>query len=110
MTQQLDKNMHILIVDDQEPARLLTRFCLIELGFINLHEVADGLAAMKYVAEAHKADKPVQLILCDHEMPEVDGFAFFRTLKATEECADIPFVMVTSQVLGQKIVQFVLGV
>lgn len=133
-SEQLDKNMHVLIVDDQEPARMLARLCLLELGFKNIHEVADGLQAMEYVAHSYKTGNAVRLILCDHEMPEVDGFAFYRTLKASRECHDVPFVMVTSrsepelvaamaakgikhfivkpissQVLGQKLVQFLLG-
>src|SRR5262245_24431163 len=130
---ELDKNMHVLVVDDQEPSRLLSRFCLNELGFKRVHEAADGYKAMEYVAEAYKSGDPVTLILCDHEMPEVDGFSFYKTLKASKECRDVTFVMVTShsepelvsemklrgiqyfivkpinsKVLGQKLVQFLL--
>jgi CheY-like chemotaxis protein len=130
---ELDKNMHVLVVDDQEPSRLLSKFCLVELGFKRIGEASDGYKAMEYVAQAHKNGDPVRLILCDHEMPEVDGFSFYKTLRASKECKDVTFVMVTShsepelvadmknrgvqyfivkpinsKVLGQKLVQFLL--
>jgi CheY-like chemotaxis protein len=94
--QQLDKNMHILVVDDQEPSCVLARFCLMELGFKNIHETTDGRKAMEYLAKSYKDGNPVKLLLCDHEMPEVDGFALFRLLRATEQYNDAVFVMVTS--------------
>jgi two-component system chemotaxis response regulator CheY len=66
-----------------------------DLGFKNIHDVSDGHQAMEYVAQAYKSPNPVGLILCDHEMPEVDGFQFYRVLHESPECREIPFIMVT---------------
>jgi len=92
----MNPDLHVLVVDDQEPSRVLSKFALMELGFKNVHEATNGHEAMEYVAKAYQAGTPVERILSDHDMPEVDGFQFYRVLRETEICRDIPFMMVTS--------------
>lgn len=89
--------LHILIIDDQEAGRLLARYCLEELGFNDLHEATGGEEALKYLARTWKDGKPVQLILCDYNMPGVTGFQFFRVLQKTEEFKNVPLLVVSAQ-------------
>lgn len=92
-----DGNLHILIIDDQEPSRVLARFCLEELGYKNIHESDDGQHALEYVATTWKNGDPVKLILCDYNMPGVTGFQFFRVLHQREEFKKIPVLFVSAQ-------------
>lgn len=93
----LNTQAHVLIIDDMEASRMLARFCLEELGFTDIHEADDGKHALEYVAESWKNRHPVQLILCDHNMPGITGFQFFRVLHQTEEFKKIPILMVSAQ-------------
>jgi two-component system chemotaxis response regulator CheY len=97
LTKILSRNLHILVVDDQESSRTLARFCLEDLGFTNIKEVESAKKGMEYVAENWKKGSPVQLILLDHQMPEVTGLDFFKTLHQTEATRKVPILIVSSQ-------------
>ena len=68
----------ILIVDDEEMIRDLLREVL-EKADYEVTEAADGLEAL----EAHKS-QPADLIVTDIMMPEKDGFAMIKELKAVD--------------------------
>jgi two-component system chemotaxis response regulator CheY len=93
----LNLRLHILVIDDQEASRTLARFCLEELGFTDIHEAEDGRTALEHVAESWKKGHPVQLILCDYNMPGVTGFQFFRVLHQEPEFKKIPVLIVSAQ-------------
>lgn len=45
---------------------------------------------------------PPDLILSDLHMPEVDGYEFFRTIRADSELSHIPFVIISSTIWGKN--------
>jgi two-component system LytT family response regulator len=62
--------LRVLIVDDEEPARLALRQDLEALGGVRIvAECANGFEAVKAVSE-----HPVDLLLLDVQMPKLDGF------------------------------------
>lgn len=68
--------LRILVVEDEEPARLLLREYLAELpGVVLVGECANGFEAVKKVAEL----KP-DLMLLDVRMPKLDGFEVLELL------------------------------
>ncbi|GAB1576320.1 hypothetical protein BPNSA17_11530 [Bordetella petrii] len=69
-------DLPILVVDDQPSNRLLIQFQLRKLGY-KVVCAEDGLQALAVVAK-----QPFQLVICDCAMPEMDGFAFTRALRA----------------------------
>jgi signal transduction histidine kinase len=80
---------HILVVDDEEIQRVLTRDCLEEEGFV-VTEVADGDAALAAI----RCNKP-DAVLLDVVMPGRDGFDVCKEIRADPEISDIPIIMVT---------------
>ncbi|NKZ04205.1 ATP-binding response regulator [Actinomadura latina] len=76
---------HVLIVDDDEPARRILRG-LVDGAADRIGEAADGSAALAAVA----ADPP-DLILLDLRMPGMDGYEVLARLPAAT-----PVVLVTS--------------
>jgi signal transduction histidine kinase len=80
----------ILVVDDLPENRELLEAYLGAAGY-RVQSAADGRAALDLVAAA-----PPDLILLDVMMPGVDGYQVCRTLKAGEETAFIPVVMLTA--------------
>ncbi len=67
----------VLIVDDDEPiVKMLTKF-FTELGGYEIIAAADGLDAGVQVARFHP-----DLVLLDIEIPQMDGIAVCRKIKA----------------------------
>lgn len=80
----------ILVVDDQEPNRLLLREMLESHGCV-VSEIAEGDAAVTRARE----EMP-DLILLDVNMPGIGGLEVCRLLKAAPETAGIPVLLVTA--------------
>jgi chemotaxis protein histidine kinase CheA len=79
----------VLVVDDSAIVRDLLTELLSSVG-LEVRAVGDGAAALESLA----AD-PVDLIVCDVEMPVMDGFELLRRLRARAE--RVPVVMVTTR-------------
>jgi twitching motility two-component system response regulator PilH len=81
----------VLIVDDALVDRSNLERIISDAGHLTLL-AESGLQAI----ERAKRDKP-DLILMDVNMPEMDGFAATRKLKADEATKAIPIIFVTSK-------------
>jgi class 3 adenylate cyclase len=80
----------LLVVDDNRVNRLLLGRALEQLG----HAVAfaeNGRQALDTLRQ-----RPVDLILLDIEMPEMDGYRVLETLAADPRLRDLPVVMMSS--------------
>lgn len=81
----------ILVIDDSVIARRVILDTLETTGLFNEYYEAcnghDGLALLRHHA--------VDLVLCDLEMPGMDGFAFLDLLSALDELREIPVIMLT---------------
>lgn len=80
----------ILVVDDDPVMRLMLTAALERDG----HRVStadDGASALD-----HLRSEPVDVVLLDVVMPEMDGFAVLERVKADADLRHIPVVMVTS--------------
>ena len=76
MTHQGDQQLRVIIVDDEEPARLLLRELLEGLPGIRIvAECCNGFEAVKAVSE-HESD----ILLLDIQMPKLDGFEVVELL------------------------------
>ncbi len=84
------KEKRILVVEDVFSTRELEKTILETHGYL-VDAAVDGLDALDRMTGTH-----YDLIVCDIEMPRMDGFELCRTLKKKEEYTDIPFVMVTA--------------
>lgn len=67
--------LNILLVDDDNFVQMIIKDLLYDMGILNVDSVSDGLQAVAAVADNH-----YELILCDLNMPEMDGIEFFRHL------------------------------
>src|SRR5688572_25610401 len=80
----------VLIVEDN-PANLeLMRYLLEAFGYRPTH-ASNGREALEIMAR----DLP-DLVLCDVQMPEVDGYEVIRQAKASEIMRKIPVIAVTA--------------
>ena len=79
----------VLVVDDSPIVRDLLQELLSSVG-LEVRVAGDGAAAL-----ASLTDNPVDLIVCDVEMPVMDGFELLRRLR--ERAERVPVVMVTTR-------------
>lgn len=86
----------ILVVDDvPENVRLLE--AVLTAHAYDVVSATNGASAL----EAAKSEKP-DLILLDIVMPDIDGYTVCRRLRADDETAMLPVIMVTSSVGAEK--------
>jgi two-component system, chemotaxis family, chemotaxis protein CheY len=89
----------ILIVDDSLTARMVIRRCMEISGFQNacFHEASNGLEGLNVLKE-----NPVDLILTDLNMPEMNGRSFIRRLKVSPRLNSIPVIVISSIATGDE--------
>jgi two-component system LytT family response regulator len=79
--------LRVLIVDDEEPARMAVRAGLAQVGGAEVvGECTNGFEAVKAVSETHP-----DVVLLDVQMPRLDGFEVLELIGAA-----VPVVFVTA--------------
>ncbi|MBF0361534.1 MAG: response regulator [Oligoflexia bacterium] len=90
-------NMRFLIVDDMLTIRTLTKEMLHNIGYVNILDAENGISALDIMDSSYKAGKPIEFVISDWNMPQMDGLTFLKTLRASSTYKTIPFLMVTSE-------------
>jgi two-component system, chemotaxis family, chemotaxis protein CheY len=88
-----------LIVDDFSTMRRIVRNLLKEIGFTNAEEAEDGVVALSLL-KASKFD----FVVSDINMPNMDGFALLKSIRADDTLKGIPVLMVTAEAKKEDIV------
>jgi len=94
-----DKNMKFLVVDDFSTMRRIVRNLLKELGFTNVEEAEDGVAALQKLRSDSFA-----FVVSDWNMPNMDGLTLLQTIRADAALKHIPVLMVTAEAKKENIV------
>ncbi|MBI5561957.1 MAG: response regulator [Deltaproteobacteria bacterium] len=81
----------ILIVDDCDTTRKLLSYIVRERGY-KILAASNGLEALEVMAE-----NPVDLVVTDLNMPQMDGLEFSRSLRGQEVYRELPIIMVTTE-------------
>jgi two-component system, chemotaxis family, chemotaxis protein CheY len=97
-----DKTMQVLVVDDFSTMRRIIKNILRQLGFSNIHEADDGTTAWE-VLNKNKID----FVISDWNMPQMTGIDLLRKVRASDEFANMPFLMVTAEGLQENIIEAV---
>lgn len=81
----------VLIIDDSEAVReKIIKVLESRDLFSRFYQAEDGLEGFKKLLVS-----PVDIVLCDLEMPRMDGFKFLGMLKGRQEVADTPVIILT---------------
>jgi two-component system chemotaxis response regulator CheY len=92
--------MKILIVDDFPTMRRIVKNLLKQLGYENIEEAEDGIQAYSKLK-----NNGFEFIVCDWNMPNMDGFELLKRIKSDPELRDIPFLMVTAEAEKEKVIE-----
>ena len=97
--------MQILLIDDSSTMRRIQKNILIQhLGYEegNIFEAEDGMDAFRSLKNhQYKMD----LVLCDWNMPNMDGITFVRKMQTVDALKKIPIIMVTTEAEKERIVE-----
>jgi two-component system chemotaxis response regulator CheY len=80
----------ILAVDDSASVRQMVKFTLSEAGYAVI-EAVDGQDALT------KLGNPVNLVITDLNMPNLDGIGLVRKVRANPACKGLPIIMLTTE-------------
>lgn len=86
----------VLVIDDTEPIRRhVVDFLKSHNVFERYFEAGDGIGGLKVLIEDYSQ---IDLVLCDLEMPGIDGFKFLDIKHKTKpEFDEIPVIMLTAR-------------
>jgi two-component system chemotaxis response regulator CheY len=84
--------LKVLVVDDQNSVRQMTRMTLEEIGVRVIHEAENGKAAMDTASL-----QPLDLIISDFNMPEMDGLGLLRAVRGHPAVRKLPFILITGR-------------
>jgi two-component system chemotaxis response regulator CheY len=91
---------NILIVDDSSTMRKIVTRSLRQAGldFGDIFEAGDGLEALDVLGK-----KSIDIVLCDINMPNMNGIEFLREKGTRDGIKDIPVFMISSET-GEDII------
>jgi CheY-like chemotaxis protein len=87
------KALNVLVVDDAAFIRDLIKKAMRDsYPSFKIHEAVDGRKAQGILKS-----NPIDLVLCDWEMPEMSGLELITWMRSEERYAKTPFMMITSR-------------
>ncbi|SRR5258708_2853148 len=96
------KSIRALIIDDSSVMRKIVERSLRQAGIelTQVFEAGNGAEALGVLKENH-----VDLILCDINMPVMDGLEFIKQLPGVANAKDVPVLMITTEGSEAHVVQ-----
>jgi two-component system, OmpR family, alkaline phosphatase synthesis response regulator PhoP len=82
----------VMVVDDEEPIRMVIQACLEDLAGWNVLLVESGTMALAYALE-----EPIDGILLDVSMPGMSGIETLERLRSNPETCHIPVAFLTAK-------------
>ncbi len=83
----------ILVVDDSPTIVKFVSFSLRNRGF----EVVTACDGMDAIEKISNQTSPIDLIITDLNMPNVDGYEFITTIRRNSKYQDVPIIILSSE-------------
>jgi two-component system chemotaxis response regulator CheY len=94
----------ILIVDDFQSMRNIIKDSIKDLSINFYLEASGGKEALDKIMKSVEDGEPVDLILCDWNMPLFSGLDLLKLIRNTPETQNIPFIMITAENEREKVI------
>jgi len=95
----LDLSMPILVVDDYKTMIRIIRNLLKQLGFEDVDEASDGSEALSKMK-----NRSYGLVISDWNMEPMTGYELLQRVRADEQLASTPFIMVTAEAKSENVI------
>ena len=92
----------ILIVDDSPTMRRIIKNTLERIGFKASYEAENGKEGLEQLAM-----HPINFVITDWNMPEMNGLEFVTALRNTPEYSKLPVLMITTRGMKEDVLQAV---
>jgi two-component system chemotaxis response regulator CheY len=89
-------SLRILTVDDSRTMLDMLRAALATRGF-TVVQAENGREALNILAR-----EPVDVIICDVNMPVMDGYTFIRAMRQDRQLAGLPVLVLTTETSREK--------
>ncbi len=92
----------VLLIDDEPYTRKVIRTLLITIGVKSIQEAPDGESGLEII----RTFAP-DIVLCDWEMPGMDGPGFVRAVRSPETFPypDVPIIMLTAHGERSRVIE-----
>jgi two-component system chemotaxis response regulator CheY len=94
----VSKDISILIADDHASTRDLIKAILRSTGFNRVHQAENGKMLLDCLIK-----EKVNLIICDWNMPVLNGLETLKCVREDSRYKDIPFIMLTAEAYGDSL-------
>ncbi|MDR2883983.1 MAG: response regulator [Deferribacteraceae bacterium] len=88
----------LITVDDSSTMRRIIKNTLQKIGFTNVLEAGNGVEALEVMAKS-----PIDMIITDWNMPEMDGLTYVKTVRAKDQYKETPILMITTEAAKEDI-------
>jgi two-component system, chemotaxis family, chemotaxis protein CheY len=95
---QVNPRMRFLIIDDSVTMRRIIANILARIGYPDVVHASNGREALDRLAT-----EPVDVVITDWYMPEMNGLDFVKILRTTPATSHIPIVIVTANAASDDI-------
>lgn len=95
----VQKSLKILVVDDFPTMRRIIKNLLKDLGFENVDEAEDGVMGLEKLRNNN-----YELVVSDWNMPNMDGLAMLKAIRADPALGKLPVLMVTAEAKKENII------
>lgn len=96
------EDLNILIVDDSPTMRRIIKNTLERIGYKNSIDASNGKEAIDLLEE-----NPINFVITDWNMPEMNGLEFVTELRSKSEYKDLPIMMITTRGMKDDVLQAV---
>lgn len=86
----------VLVIDDEEPQRLLLRLTLRRAGY-NVLEAINGAEGVQIACDA----KP-DIVVSDYNMPAMNGVEVWQTLRQSPSTQHLPFILMSALIHDER--------
>jgi PAS domain S-box-containing protein len=89
------QGLRLLVVDDNETNRLIVRELLAPWGIV-VEEAVDARDGLDKLRAAAGNGSPFEVVVLDHQMPEMDGYQFLEQLRSDHSISATSVIMLSS--------------
>ncbi len=87
--------MRVLVIDDNEVNRSILQEQL-EAWDLDCQETPTGLEGIAILRQSYRQENPVDVIILDYQMPDMNGFDVAAIIRGDENLKDTAIIMLTS--------------
>lgn len=97
---------HFLVVDDiSSMRRVMVSLLKDHARQVRISEAADGKAALQILQQAEIDGVPVDFVISDWNMPQMDGITLLRMIRQMPSMRHLPVLLVTAQATKEMVLE-----